>query len=82
MAVEDRVAFALMFLSDNKLHEYLKKLTQKVIEDGDLAGFLVTGCDSNMFCTFFKYVMLTTCSLIYNVLSRFRCKYGKYTVIE
>lgn len=52
MAVEDRVAFALMFLSDNKLHEYLKKLTQKVIEDGDLAGFLVTGCDSNMFCIF------------------------------
>lgn len=43
MAVEDRVAFALMFLSDNKLHEYLKKLTEKVIEDGDLAGFLVTG---------------------------------------
>lgn len=43
MAVEDRVAFALMFLSDSKLHEYLKRLTQKLIEEGDLAGFLVTG---------------------------------------
>lgn len=52
MAVEDRVAFALMFLSDNKLNEYLKKLTKKVIEDGDLAGFLVTGCDSNTFYIF------------------------------
>lgn len=43
MAVEDRVAFALMFLSDNKLYDYLKRLTQKLIEEGDLAGFLITG---------------------------------------
>jgi len=53
MAVEDRVAFALMFLSDNKLNEYLKKLTQKVIEDGDLAGFLVTGCIYTRTCFIF-----------------------------
>jgi len=45
MAVQDRVAFALMFLSDNKLYDYLKRLTQKLIEEGDLAGFLVTGTD-------------------------------------
>lgn len=62
MAVKDRLAFALMFLSDNKLHEYLKKLTQKVIEDGDLAGFLVTGCDSNMFCIFIN--MLTIINML------------------
>lgn len=43
MAVEDRVAFALMFLSDNKLSEYLKKLTQKLTDEGNLAGFLLTG---------------------------------------
>lgn len=43
MAVEDRVAFALMFLSDNKLNEYLKKLTQKLSNEGDLSGFLLTG---------------------------------------
>lgn len=43
MAVEDRVAFALMFLSDSKLCEYLKKLTQELIEEGDLSGFLLTG---------------------------------------
>lgn len=43
MAVEDRVAFALMFLSDSKLHEYLKKLTQKLTDEGNLAGILITG---------------------------------------
>lgn len=43
MAVEDRVAFALMFLSDSKLYEYLKKLTQKLTDEGNLAGFLITG---------------------------------------
>lgn len=43
MAVEDRVAFALTFLSDNKLNEYLKKLSQQLIEEGKLAGFLLTG---------------------------------------
>jgi hypothetical protein len=43
MAVEDRVAFALMFLSDSKLYDYLKKLTQKLCDEGNLAGFLLTG---------------------------------------
>lgn len=43
MAVEDRVAFALMFLSDTKLIEYLKRLTFKLSDEGNLAGFLLTG---------------------------------------
>lgn len=43
MAVEDRVAFALMFLPDNKLIEYIKRLTQNLIDEGNLAGFLLTG---------------------------------------
>ncbi|XP_071561781.1 GATOR2 complex protein MIOS-B [Temnothorax nylanderi] len=68
MAVEDRVAFALMFLSDNKLHEYLKKLTQKVIEDGDLAGFLVTGASMESIQLLSKYLEITSdvqsCTLI------------------
>lgn len=46
MAVEDRVAFALMFLSDSKLSEYLKKLTQKLTDEGNLSGFLLTGLAS------------------------------------
>lgn len=41
--MEDRVAFALIFLSDSKLYEYLKKLMQNLHEEGDLAGFLLTG---------------------------------------
>ncbi|XP_069700640.1 GATOR2 complex protein MIOS [Periplaneta americana] len=43
VAVEDRVAFACTFLSDSKLHEYLKHLTVKLTEEGDLAGILLTG---------------------------------------
>lgn len=43
IAVEDRVAFACSFLSDVKLNEYLKQLTAKLTEEGDLAGILLTG---------------------------------------
>jgi hypothetical protein len=43
VAVEDRVAFACTFLSDVKLNEYLKQLTAKLTEEGDLAGILLTG---------------------------------------
>jgi hypothetical protein len=43
VAVEDRVAFACTFLSDAKLHEYLKELITKLTEEGDLAGILLTG---------------------------------------
>jgi hypothetical protein len=43
VAVEDRVAFACTFLSDTKLQEYLKQLTAKLTEEGDLAGILLTG---------------------------------------
>ncbi|XP_059475462.1 GATOR complex protein MIOS-B isoform X2 [Neocloeon triangulifer] len=43
MAVEDRVAFALTFLSDLKLSEYISKLTTQLTADGDLAGLILTG---------------------------------------
>jgi hypothetical protein len=43
MAVEDRVAFALTFLSDLRLAEYILSLTTKLTEEGDLAGLLLTG---------------------------------------
>jgi len=41
--VEDRVAFACTFLSDAKLQDYLKQLTARLTEEGDLAGILLTG---------------------------------------
>ncbi|KAF4529781.1 hypothetical protein B566_EDAN016665, partial [Ephemera danica] len=43
MAVEDRVAFSCIFLSDSRLSEYIEKLTSQLTEDGDLAGVLLTG---------------------------------------
>ncbi|XP_046390377.1 GATOR complex protein MIOS-B [Ischnura elegans] len=43
MAVEDRVAFACMYLSDSKLNEYLERLTYQLTEEGDLGGILLTG---------------------------------------
>ncbi|RLU21193.1 hypothetical protein DMN91_005566 [Ooceraea biroi] len=68
MAVEDRVAFALMYLSDSKLYDYLKRLTQKLIEEGDLAGFLVTGASVEGIQLLSKYLEITSdvqsCTLI------------------
>ncbi|GLH08738.1 GATOR complex protein MIOS [Gryllus bimaculatus] len=43
VAVEDRVAFACMFLSDAKLNEYVHQLMMNLIAEGDLAGILLTG---------------------------------------
>lgn len=43
MSVDDRVAFACIFLPDNKLHEYLKSLYLKLIDEGNLDGILLTG---------------------------------------
>lgn len=41
--VEDRVAFALTYLPDSKLTEYINYLTNKLIEEGNLSGILLTG---------------------------------------
>ncbi|XP_026277027.1 GATOR complex protein MIOS-B [Frankliniella occidentalis] len=43
VTVEDRVAFACCFLSDVKLSEYLRNLTAKLTDEGDLGGILLTG---------------------------------------
>lgn len=68
MAVEDRVAFALMFLSDSKLYDYLKKLTQRLTDEGNLAGFLITGASLEGIQLLNRYLELTgdvqSCSLI------------------
>lgn len=68
MSVEDKVAFALTFLSDSKLSEYLKRLTQTLIEEGDLAGFLLTGASLEGIQLLNRYLDITgdvqSCSLI------------------
>lgn len=43
MSVDDRVAFACIFLPDNKLYDYLKSLTTQLIDQGNLDGILLTG---------------------------------------
>ncbi|XP_066586197.1 GATOR2 complex protein MIOS [Prorops nasuta] len=68
MAVEDRVAFALIFLSDSKLCEYLKKLALNLSEDGNLAGFLLLGASLEGIQLLNRYLEITgdvqSCSLI------------------
>jgi len=43
MSVEDRVGFALNYLSDTKLKVYLNKLCDELTQSGDLDGILLTG---------------------------------------
>ncbi|XP_060529882.1 GATOR complex protein MIOS-B [Cylas formicarius] len=43
IAVDDRVAFACVYLPDAKLLDYLKKLCQELAEQGNLDGLLLTG---------------------------------------
>lgn len=43
IAVDDRVGFALVYLSDHKLMEYLNKLSTELCEQGNLDGLLLTG---------------------------------------
>ncbi|XP_063233237.1 GATOR2 complex protein MIOS isoform X2 [Bacillus rossius redtenbacheri] len=47
MAVEDRVAFALTYLGDRRLADFLRVLTGKLVQEGDLAGILLTGASSH-----------------------------------
>ncbi|KAK6624092.1 hypothetical protein RUM44_010950 [Polyplax serrata] len=59
MAVEDRVGFACMFLNDSKLVEFLLKLTETLIDEGDLAGMLLTGASIEGAKLLQKYLDLT-----------------------
>jgi len=59
ISVEDRVAFACTFLSDVKLNEYMRKLADKLISDGDLAGILLTGTSSEGVKLLQRYLDLT-----------------------
>ncbi|XP_063383686.1 GATOR2 complex protein MIOS [Cydia fagiglandana] len=43
MRLEDRVAFACMYLSDARLHEYIQQSAEQLVQRGDLAGILLTG---------------------------------------
>ncbi|KAH9520253.1 hypothetical protein Btru_060372 [Bulinus truncatus] len=47
MSVEDRIAFALIYLPDAKLKLYLCKLSDELTDSGDLDGILLTGLSHN-----------------------------------
>lgn len=59
MAVDDRIAFACMFLPDKQLHAYLKKLAEKLTEEGNLDGLLLTGTTSDGIKILQKYLDAT-----------------------
>lgn len=59
IAVEDRVAFACTFLSDVKLGDYLTKLADRLTEDGNLAGILLTGTTPDGVKLLQRYLDLT-----------------------
>lgn len=59
MAVEDRVAFACMFLSNSRLGDYLTHLTEMLIQEGDLAGILLTGARSEGIPLLQRYLDIT-----------------------
>ncbi|XP_025096511.1 GATOR complex protein MIOS-like isoform X2 [Pomacea canaliculata] len=60
MAVEDRVAFALTYLPDAKLKQYIERLTEELVRTGDLDGMLLTGMSSEGIDLMEKYVDLTS----------------------
>lgn len=41
--MEDRIAFACLYLPDNKLFEYLRNIFNVFMEEGNLEGILLTG---------------------------------------
>lgn len=59
LAVQYKVAFACKFLPDQKLADYLTKLTAKMISDGNLDGILLTGLTNEGLDLFQQYVDLT-----------------------
>lgn len=48
-----------MFLPDNRLHDYLKKLSDKLIEEGNLDGLLLTGTNHDGIRLLQKYLDAT-----------------------
>lgn len=57
--MDDRVAFACMFLSDKKLYDFINILTVKLIEDGNLYGLLLTGTVKEGLMLLQKYLDMT-----------------------
>ncbi|XP_056008065.1 GATOR complex protein MIOS-like isoform X2 [Ostrea edulis] len=59
MQLSDKIAFACIYLDDEKLTDYISGLTRKVIETGNLDGLLITGIKPEGVSLISKYVDLT-----------------------
>ncbi|XP_061193802.1 GATOR2 complex protein MIOS-like isoform X3 [Saccostrea echinata] len=59
MQLSDKIAFACIYLDDDRLKEYINRLTRKVIESGNLDGLLITGLTQDGVSLISKYVDLT-----------------------
>ncbi|XP_076467214.1 GATOR2 complex protein MIOS-like [Babylonia areolata] len=60
LSVEDRVAFALTYLPDIQLKEYLDRLSDDLVRKGDLDGMLLTGLSSEGIDLLERYVDMTS----------------------
>ncbi|XP_078320421.1 GATOR2 complex protein MIOS-B-like isoform X1 [Crassostrea virginica] len=56
MQLSDKVAFACIYLDNDKLKEYINRLTRKVIEVGNLDGLLITGLTADGVSLISKFV--------------------------
>ncbi|CAG0878625.1 unnamed protein product [Darwinula stevensoni] len=59
IAVKDRIAFALIFLPDEQLVEFLAKLTETLMSSGDLNAFILTGLTPQGLDLLQRYLDLT-----------------------
>ncbi|XP_046846433.1 LOW QUALITY PROTEIN: GATOR complex protein MIOS-like [Xenia sp. Carnegie-2017] len=74
LEIEDQVAFACKFLSDDKLVSFLYELSRKMIDAGNLEGILVTGMTESGLSLLQNYInktgdIQTACLLAINSLS-------------
>ncbi|XP_057660975.1 GATOR complex protein MIOS [Diorhabda carinulata] len=56
IAVDDRVALSCLYLPDEKLLEYMRKLSEELCNEGNLDGLLVTGNSSTGLKLLQKYL--------------------------
>lgn len=59
MQLSDKVAFACIYLDNDKLKDYINRLTRKVIEAGNLDGLLITGLTPDGVSLISKFVDMT-----------------------
>ncbi|XP_072027810.1 GATOR2 complex protein MIOS-like [Amphiura filiformis] len=59
LSVEDRIAFACLFLSDMQIYAYVEELMDQAITEGDLQGILLSGLTKDGVTLLQAYVDMT-----------------------